>query len=107
MLLRQAEVCDVIDEDIITHKKVMKLSDLLQVYVSALENTNYPNAKYTGENLKAKLTKNDVYKDKLAFCPLDHKGKFPSYLVYCSDIDVESAIKCAFEEVACLLGRSS
>ena len=90
-------VCQQIDQEILKEKDILKLSDLLEVYKTALQETQYPNPNYRGENLKAKLETSEFYKEKLAFSPLFNKGKFPTYLVYSSHIDVGSAIRCAYE----------
>jgi hypothetical protein len=90
-----ANVCCVIDEHVIGDLQVAKLSGLCQIYISRLEDTEFPNADYRGEKLKVKLEK--YYGDKLSFTPLDSNDKFRTLLVYSSQIDVGTAVKCSYE----------
>jgi len=90
-------VCQVIDRDIIISKNMMKLSELTEIYISHVKCTNFPNPKFRGENLKAKLEKHDKYKDRLAFCTLNRRGNFQSYIVYSSHRDISDTVRCAYE----------
>jgi len=89
------KVCQKIDRDIICDKKIVKLSELRQLYISGLADTEFPNPNYRSENLKAKLEKDVTYCGKLSFCKLGNQ--FTSCIVYSSDIDVNCAVKSAYE----------
>ena len=88
-------VQEVIDSQVIHLKKVLKLSQLRDLYVRKLEKTEFANPNYRGENLKTNLEKK--YGTKLKFIKMDSKGKFTSYLVVDCETDIESAVKFAFE----------
>ena len=85
-------VCKVVDEEVLEQKYIKKLSDLCRLYISSLENTDYANPSFRGENLKKKLENH--YCDRLSFCSL---GKFRSYILYSSDIDMNKAMRYAYE----------
>ena len=51
------EVCAVVDNKLIKEGGIIKLSDLLETYVTRLEKIPYANPKYRSDNLKAKLVK--------------------------------------------------
>jgi len=89
-------VCRVIDTNIIHHNEVMKLSDLCSAYISALEDTCFPNKNYRSSKLREKLQRSDKYRDQLRFARLAKKGQYQTYLVYSSAIDVETAVIHAF-----------
>ena len=91
------DVCKEIDIDIIQHKTMMKLTDLCKIYIDSLQLTEFPNPNFRGENLKVKLESHKTYKDRLAFCMLKSTGNFQTYIVYSSDIDVNNAVRCAYE----------
>ena len=88
-----AGVCRLVDEEILSKSRILKLSDLNEQYKEALKDTQFANSKYRSSKLKSKLEKCDVYKGRLSFCKVDGKGKFESYLVYSSQIGVEKAIQ--------------
>ena len=48
-------VCHIVENDVLNNLKVVKLSDLRNVYVSDLENTKHANPDYRSENLKHKV----------------------------------------------------
>ncbi len=87
-------VCESIDREIIHCQKVMKLSDLCQMYVSTLEKTKFPNPNYRRDNLKKKIT--SKYGEKLACTKLDG-NQFQPYLVYSTALDAASAVKVGYE----------
>ena len=64
-------------------------------YVSKLAETKFSNPNYRSENLKVILEK--TYGKKIMFIKMETHGKFESYLVASSDIDLESAIRCAYD----------
>ena len=88
-------VCQIIDNDVLLEKKVMKLGDLCQVYILNLQGTQFANPNYKAERLKSKLEKHDHYVLSLSFVLLEQASK--GYLVYSSNIDVVSAMKSAFK----------
>jgi hypothetical protein len=79
---------------VILGKSVVKLNRLREIYVSKLAETEFSNPNYRSENLKVNLEKN--YGKKKMFIKMETHGKFESYLVASSDIDLESAIKRSF-----------
>ena len=88
------DVCKVIDKEVLQDKTIVKLADLVQIYISSLQETNYPNANYRGEKLKLKLEKHEKYYNKVSFCCL---GTFKSYILYSNDIDMHRAMKYSYE----------
>jgi hypothetical protein len=68
------------------------LNELREIYVSKLAETEFSNANYRSENLKVNLEK--TYGKKIMFIKME---TFESYLVASSDIDLESAIRCAYD----------
>ena len=91
------DVCEVIDTDVLRDKKMVKLTDLVKTYIASLELTEFANPNFRGENFKIKLEKHEEYKDRLAFCKLYSSAKMQSYIVYSSDIDVNNAVRLAYE----------
>ena len=90
------QACDVIDENIILKKTVVKFDQLRKIYVENLEKTEYPNPHYRSEKLKAKLIKHH-HDTTLSFESMQtENGQFGSYLVFCSDMDVGNAVKQAY-----------
>jgi hypothetical protein len=55
----------------------------------------FSNPNSRSENLKVNLEK--TYGKKIMFIKMETHGKFESYLVVSSDIDLESAIRCAYD----------
>ena len=88
-------VTRLVDHDILEQKQIVKLNDLLQVYISDLANTEFPNPNYKAQALKVKLEKS--YNEKLSFSLMENKGTFPTYLVFSTDIGVQLAMRCAYE----------
>ena len=87
-------VCHIVENDVLNNLKVLKLTDLRNTYTSELENTKHANPDYRSEKLKHKLEVHEPFKNKLSFCDM---GKFQSYIVFSSAIDVNSAVKQAFQ----------
>jgi len=85
-------VCKAIERDVLMAKKIMKLSDLRQMYVTTLQTTKYANPDYRASKLKLKLEKHEPFRERLSFCDL---GK--SYIIFSSTIDVQTAVKQAFQ----------
>ena len=75
----------------------MKLSDLCEMYVSALEETKHSKPGYKAEKLKKKLEKSDTYGQTLPLCSLNSGGKFKLYIVYNSDLSTDRAVTLAYE----------
>lgn len=85
-------ICKVIDYDVLMKKNIVTLTDLRTQYVAKLEETPHPNSEYRSENLKTKLERH--YDNRIAFCSL---GSFKSYILYRTDIDVNSVVRRAYE----------
>ena len=60
-----------------------------------LAETEFPKPNYRSENLKVNLEK--TYRKKIMFIKMETHGKFESYLIASSDIDLESAIRCVYD----------
>ena len=90
------QVCMELDKRVIEGKEILKLSDLLKVYIEALQTTNFPNSQYRGEKLKNKIKKTPTYSDNIGFCSLDEPGQYHSYLVYNSQTELEHAIRFSY-----------
>ena len=88
------EVCKIVTKDIIADENVLKLTDLRKAYINSLEGTDYANPDYRAEKLKAKLEVH--FKDRIAICQLDAKGRFESQLVYNSKMTLKTAVKTAY-----------
>jgi hypothetical protein len=91
------KVCVIVTDTVITNHKVVKLSELLDVYIGHLRETLFQNDKYRGTKLKTKLEQCTLYTGLLGFCPIGKDGRFQSYLVFSQQTDVVSAIKNAYE----------
>ncbi|KAL4233686.1 hypothetical protein ACF0H5_008367 [Mactra antiquata] len=89
-----AKVCEKVTNKIIIAKKVLKLTDLLNVYIKVLDDTEFANALYRSEKLKSKLE--NRFKGDLGFCKPDSYGKFVSQLVYNANMQLDSAIANAY-----------
>lgn len=48
-----SKVCEVIDKDILKDKKMIKFSDLISLYVSHLQETEFANRKYKNDSVKS------------------------------------------------------
>jgi hypothetical protein len=88
-------VKSLIERFVILGKSVVKLNELREIYVSRLAETEFSNPNCRSENLKVNLEK--TYGKKIMFIKMETHGKFESYLVASSDIDLESAIRCAYD----------
>ena len=84
-----------IERFVILGKSVVKLNEHREIYVSKLAETEFSNPNYRRENLKVNLEK--TYGKKIMFIKMETHGKFESYLVASSDIDLESDIRCAYD----------
>ena len=89
------KVCEVVSKEVIINQTVIKLTDLVQLYVKELEGTDFPNSNYRSEKLKNKLE--SIYGQQIAFCKLDTTGRFVALLVYNAKMTVETAIQSAFQ----------
>ena len=89
------KVCEVVSKEVMINQTVIKLTDLVQLYVKELESTDFPNPSYRSEKLKDKLESR--YGQQIAFWKLDSTGRFVSLLVYNAKMKVETAIQSAFQ----------
>ena len=69
-------VCEVVSKEVLNNQMVLKLTDLVQLYVNVLEGTELPNPNHRSEKLKDKLRSKFI-----DFCKIETKGIF-SLLVY-------------------------
>lgn len=88
------QVCDRVSIEVIDNNGVLKLVELLKMYTTALDETNFPNAEYRGEKLKAKLQ--STYGEQITFCQIEQKGQYKSQLIYSSSMKLEKAVQSAF-----------
>ena len=88
-------VCVSVDKALIAKQGVCKMTDLLQLYVSYLQESPFPNPNFRSEKLKVKLM--NAYPKSLSFVQLAKKGKFRSQLVYSSAISTGNAVSMAYE----------
>ena len=50
-----SKVCEVVSKEVLNNQMVLKLTNLVQLYVNVLEGTEFPNRNYRSEKLKDKL----------------------------------------------------
>jgi hypothetical protein len=86
-------VCTTIEANMIAKQGMVKMTDLLQQYVSKLQESPFPNPNYRSENLVAKLKKS--YPQSLSFAQFAKTGEFQ--FVYSSAISAETAVCKAYE----------
>ena len=91
------KVCDVTGKKIIQGQRIMKLSDLCEMYVSALEKTTHSKPDYKAGKLKKKWEKSGTKGQKLPFCSLNSEGKCKSHIVYNSDVSTDRCVTLAYE----------
>ena len=58
-------VCDAIQRDVLTAKKLVKLSDLRQIYIANLQTPKYPNPDYRSNKLKLKVENQEPFMGRL------------------------------------------
>ena len=63
-------VCEILEDEVIDRKKVVKLSDLRKEYAKILETTEFANPDYRGEKLKTKIENQSNSKKSCRFAPL-------------------------------------
>ena len=73
---------EVIDKKICTEKKVLRITDLLNVYTEHARQTEFRNDGCRSEKLKKKILALEKYSSELGFIHLDEVSKFSSYVVY-------------------------
>ena len=79
------KICEAINDEVLTKNRMMKLGDLRKLYISHLENTDYPNPEYRGSKLKNKLENHPRYATSLSYCPINDDGpQYHGYIVYSS-----------------------
>ena len=89
-----------IDREIVIEKKILKLSELREQYVSCLEKTNFPNPEYRAEKLKSKIEKYKDYQGIIGFTHSENNeltGKLQSCLIYNGMIKLDCAVTHAFQ----------
>ena len=87
-------ICDVIEKEVLADHNVVKLSDLRETYVSSLKENNFYNPDYRSHKRKMKLERHEPFRNRLSFCEL---GKFKSYILFSSSIELQTAMKQAFQ----------
>ena len=80
---------EVISKEVLNDQKVLKLTDLVQLYISALERTDFPNVNYRREKLKARLEKR--YGKQITFCKFNTKCRL--LLVYSAILKLKTAVQ--------------
>ena len=85
-------VCEILEDEVVDRKKVVKLSDLRKEYAKILETTEFASPDYRGEKLKMKIEKSEQFKGKLLFGPLGDDTKFHSDIILSRNIDIGDAI---------------
>ena len=88
-----SHVCEILENEVIKRKKVIKLNDLRKEYVKILEATEFANPGYRGEKIKSNIEKSEQFKEKVSFCPLGDDTRFHSYIIFNRDTDIADAIK--------------
>ena len=88
-----SHVCEILENEVIKRKKVIKLNDLRKEYVKMLEATEFANPDYRGEKIKSKIEKSEQFKEKVSFCPLGDHTRFHSYIIFNRDTNIANAIK--------------
>ena len=86
-----SKIREIIDQEVILAKNILKLSKLHEKYVEYIAKTRFPNPAYQGEKLKSKLEKFEEYIGIISFTQLESKGKFESCLMYNKTIKLDSA----------------
>ena len=66
------KVCEVVSKEVMSNQTVIKLTNLVQLYVKELEGTDFPNPNCRSEKLKDRLESR--YGQQIAFCKLDTTG---------------------------------
>ena len=87
-------VCAIVEADILSNGKMMKLSALNDTYKSSLMNTTHSNPHYRNENLKTKLMKK--YPNQLVFAEMKTTGPYQSSIVFSSALEIKSAVREAY-----------
>ena len=88
-------VCEVVSKEVLNNQMVIKLTDLVHLYVNVFGSTDFPNPNYRSEKLKDKLQSKDG--NQINFCKIETKGRFVSLLVYNARMKIEIAIENAFQ----------
>jgi len=89
-------VCQVISEEVIQKKTVVKLVDLNKMYIAELENTPHANPYHRSEKLKDRLQRHEQFANTIAFCPVGDHERFQSYLVHSTRMTVGEAVKTSY-----------
>ena len=92
-------MCSVINENVVLGWRIVRLSELHEIYISNLNETPFPNPNYHGEKLKSKLEKKKDYQGLLGFCPIGADDQVSSYLVFNLKMDIMEAIKSSYQLV--------
>ena len=90
------KVSEIINKSIIQKQKVLKLTELREVYNDSLNNTPYANSDYRSEKLKDKIENHPTFSKQVSFLSLNNTSKFESHLVYNSRTSVETALHEAY-----------
>jgi len=88
-------VCQFIDEHVIVNGDVVKLSELCDMYIAHLQETNFPNSNYRSEKLKKKLEKCEKYEGLLGFCSI--RDRFSTDLVFSRKMELSDAIRRSYQ----------
>ena len=86
-------VCEILEDEVIDRKKIVKLNDIKKEYAKILETSKFASPDYRGEKLRIKIEKSEKFKEKLSFCLLGDDTRFHSYIIFNRNIDIGDAIK--------------
>lgn len=89
------KVCEFVSKEVLNNQTVVKLTDLVQLYVNELDSSDFPNPNYRSEKLKDKLE--SKYGKLIEFCKIESTGRYVSLLVYNAKMKVETAVMNAFQ----------
>ena len=87
---------------------MLKLCDLKELYVSHLEETEFPNPNYRATKLKDKLQNHPKFSSALSFCQLSESGpQYHGYIIYNSSMSIDDAIRKAYVLGSCNIIKDS
>lgn len=71
------KICEVVENEVLINKRMLKLGDLRRLYIAHKEETYFPNPEYRSSKLKNKLQNHPKYSSTLSFCQVNEGG--PQY----------------------------
>ena len=102
------KVCEFVEQEVLISKRMLKLCDLKELYVSHLEETEFPNPNYRATKLKDKLQNHPKFSSALSFCQLSESGpQYHGYIIYNSSMSIDDAIRKAYVLGSCNIIKDS